>query len=797
MKNSSRISTPRVDKTRSDKTRADKTRDSDSDRTSRSDNHRYGLGLGAWLGLGVALAIASIVFADYWTTVPEDVSATFVGRSSCIQCHQNEAKAFDNSHHDLAMDLATDQTVLGDFNDATLEHDGMTSRMFRDGARFMVHTEGPTGEMQDFEVKYVFGVDPLQQYMVEFDRTADMLPTEIPRVQVLRISWDTHHKKWFYLRPPDVADKLATDDPLHWTGIAQRWQTMCADCHSTNLKTNFDTQSVSYKTTFSEIDVSCEACHGPGSVHVDLANARSLFWDRKLGYGLNQLKGESSEPQLQTCAQCHSRRGLIAGDFHGGDSYHEHFRQELLQSDTYFDDGQIKDEVYVYGSFVQSKMYHKGIRCTDCHDPHSLQLKHPGNETCTSCHQHPAGKYDVPSHHHHAVGSEGAKCVNCHMAGRTYMDLDFRHDHSFRIPRPDLSVKWGTPNACTACHVNDHLKSLPEETRVKLREYADWQTAAANGDEKIASLLKEIDRWSDEACEKWYGVERKRPDHFGETVAAFRQGGEAGVPGEVDEASVQPMVYLAMRKDDVTPFIARATALDGLAAAQVQGCAAAAARIVEDATDHPVVRAAAVRCMANESAASVRRALIPRLEDESRQVRLEVLQALAAPAVYQTLTPNEQTRVDLAMREYQAALAQVADRSGAHMTWAMLCEQRGMYAEAIEAYETAIRVEPTVAGARTNLAALMDQMAERGDVQAGERAKLLRSQELPLLRRDAALATGNATIQYRFGLALYLAGDHPGALKQLQRAVELSPQTTDFRTALRLLEEKMAEPSEP
>lgn len=785
---------------RANKTRATEQRDLDTAHPSHLDNHRYRWGLGAWLGLGTALAITSFVFADYWTTVPEDVSATFVGRSSCVQCHQKEAQAFENSHHDLAMDLATDQTVLGDFNNATIEHDGMTSRMFRDGARFMVNTEGPTGELQDFEVKYVFGVDPLQQYMVEFDRTDDMLPTEIPRVQVLRISWDTHNKKWFYLRPPDVADKLAPDDPLHWTGIAQRWQTMCADCHSTNLKTNFDAQSVTYKTTFSEIDVSCEACHGPGSVHVDLASARSLFWDRKLGYGLNQLKGESSEPQLQTCAQCHSRRGLIAGDFHGGDTYHEHFRQELLQPDTYFDDGQIKDEVYVYGSFVQSKMYHKGIRCTDCHDPHSLQLKHPGNETCTSCHQHPAGKYDVPSHHHHAVGSEGAKCVNCHMPGRTYMDLDFRHDHSFRIPRPDLSVKWGTPNACTACHVNDHLKSLPDETRVKLREYADWQTAAANGDEKIAGLLKEIDRWSDEACDKWYGAERKKPEHFGETIAAFRRGSVAGErdgAGEANEASVQPMVDLATRKDGLTPFIARATALDGLTAAQAQGCTAAAARIVEDATDHPVVRAAAVRCMANESAATVRRALIPRLEDESRQVRLEVLHALAAPAVYQSLTPNEQTRVDLAMREYQAALAQVADRAGAHMTWAILCEQRGMYDDAIEAYETAIRVEPTVAGARTNLAALMEQMAERGDLQAGERAKLLRSQELPLLRRDAALAPENATIQYRYGLALYLAGDHPSALKQLQRAVELSPQATEFRTALRLLEEKMAEPNKP
>ena len=363
----------------------------------------------------VALALIGGVFADYWSARPPGIEATFVGRSSCADCHQAEAAAYQGSHHDLAMDLATEETVLGDFNDATLEHDGMVSRMYRDGDRFMVYTEGEDGQMQDFEVKYVFGVEPLQQYMVEFDRTSDMPADQVSRVQVLRISWDTKEKRWFYLRPPDVDEKLEPDDPLHWTGIAQRWQTMCADCHSTNLARNFDANSNRYHTTFSEIDVSCEACHGPGSLHVELAQDKSLFWDRRYGYGLAKLKGDDPEPQLQTCAPCHSRRGILDSSFRAGDSYCDHFQLELLRPDTYFADGQIKDEVYVYGSFIQSRMYHKGIRCTDCHDPHSLQLKHPGNETCTSCHQHSAGKYDVPSHHHHVPGTAGAMCVDCHM----------------------------------------------------------------------------------------------------------------------------------------------------------------------------------------------------------------------------------------------------------------------------------------------------------------------------------------------------------------------------------------------
>ena len=737
-----------------------------------------------WLLLAIVFVGTSAVFADYWRSVPDDVVATFVGRSSCIQCHAKEAEAFRDSHHDQAMDIATDETVLGDFDDAIVEHDGLQNRMFRDGKRFMVHTEGPTGKMEDFEVKYVFGVDPLQQYMVEFDRNEQTLPGEISRVQVLRISWDTQKRRWFYLRPPDVKEKLAPDDPLHWTGIAQRWQTMCADCHSTDLKTNFDVATVSYRTTFKEIDVSCEACHGPGSVHVELAGAKSLFWDRKREYGLAKLKGEDTQAELQTCAQCHSRRGVSKAGFHGGDKYHNHFQLELLQPETYFDDGQIKDEVYEYGSFVQSRMYHKNIRCTDCHDPHSLKLKQPGNQTCTSCHQHPAGKYDVPSHHRHAEGSEGAKCVNCHMPGRTYMDVDLRQDHSIRIPRPDMSVEFGTPNACTGCHLKDQLEKVPGETRPQLREYADWIIAADAGDKLLASVIKETDSWSDAACEKWYGAERQKPAHYGQTIAAFRRG---------DPGSVELMLKLAMQKDDVTPFIARATALDNVSASRTSGCAAVAMKLLDDPADHPLVRATAVNALASESPPSIRRKLIPLLDDPWRQVRTQAAQLLSSPEVYESLTANEQTRVDLALREVKETLDGVADRSGAHLSWAALCEQRGKLPEAIAAYETAIKVEPNVAGARTNLAALLEQIASRGDQRAVERAGVLRKQELPLLQRDAALVPENATIQYRYGLALYLQGDHSGALAQLNKAVELAPDVDDFKTAVTLLREKMAE----
>ncbi|MCP4886525.1 MAG: hypothetical protein GY904_07920 [Planctomycetaceae bacterium] len=742
------------------------------------------------------LLVAGGVFADYWSAKPLGIEPHYVGRDSCNQCHQEEAKAFAGSHHDLAMDLATDESVLGNFDDATLEHDGLTSRMFRDGERFMVYTEGEDGVMQDFEVKYVFGVDPLQQYMIEFDRDEDLGEDEIPRLQVLRISWDTKQKRWFYLRPPDVAEKLEPGDPLHWTGIAQRWQTMCADCHSTNLKRNFDAKTAKYHTTFSEIDVSCEACHGPGSLHVELANSKSLFWDRNYKYGLARLKGENPEPQLQSCAPCHSRRGLLGSEFQPGQEFCDHFSLETLQPSTYYDDGQIKDEVYVYGSFIQSRMYHKGIRCTDCHDPHSLKLKHEGNATCTSCHQHDAGKYDAPSHHHHAVGSAGAQCVNCHMPHRTYMEVDPRRDHSLRVPRPDLSVRLGTPNACSGCHVKDQLESLENSTRDSLAEYSDWLQAAEQGNSEVAAAIKATDQWCDDACEKWYGENRKQPPHYAEAIAAFRQSDSASEPANRKQA-IDKMLRLALQNDDLTPAIARATAFTDLAREGVGEAAATAEDVISNREEHPMVRAAAANVLMTASPNRIRRVLLPHIDDESRLVRTEATRVIVTSGAYQSLRPSDQRRVDQALREVKDIYMAAGDRAGAHMAWATICEGQGRFPEAVESYETAMRVEPETTGPRTNLASLLERLATQMNGPQAQavmsRVAELREDELPRLGRDAELAPDNAGLQYRYGLALYLAGKMDQAMGRLNRAVELEPLVPDFRQARDLLQQKLDE----
>lgn len=750
----------------------------------------------------LAMVLTAGVWADWYYGLPADAEATYVGGQTCATCHQAEHEKWQGSHHDLAMDLATDATVLGDFKDVTLTHHGVTSKLFRRDGKFFVNTEGPDGQMTDFEIKYVFGVDPLQQYMVEFDRTPDMPPSEVARLQVLRISWDTQKKKWFHLDPPDVKEKLDPTDELHWTGLAQRWNHMCADCHSTNLKKNYDVATARYHTTFSEIDVSCEACHGPGSLHVQLARSPSLFWDRERGYALAKLKVPSNIPQVQACAPCHSRRRVVAPSYAGGCNYYDYYSNEVLAADAYHADGQILDEVYEYSSFVQSKMYHKGIKCSDCHDPHSARLKHTGNQVCTSCHQHPAGKFDGENHHRHPMSSTGASCVECHMPQTTYMDVDPRRDHSFRIPRPDLSVKLGTPNACSRCHIKDQrlpgsqgspdaavLKDLL--ARPELKEYAGWLAAARQGDRAVKARVAEVDQWADATLDKWYGANRKREPHFAEALHSAHQ-----------MSADAPAKLVELLGNKTQPAVARATAALELGAHVEVGNAAHLALQKALGDPDPSVRAAAIMSLPQDGSDATLSLLAPLLSSkEPRLVRTEAARALVRmdPSRF---TGEERVAFRAAIEECIVGAMTANDRAASHLNVASMYEGLGDLKGAEEAYQTALRIEPRSVGTRANLAYLYDNMLQSAQQQAMQRAQQgdragaeqiigtvahlpeivhrLRAEELSLQERDVLLAPQIAAVQSRTGLIRYSVGWRKEAENALLTASLLEPRNPLF-----------------
>lgn len=784
-----------------------------------------------WIIILALLALFSgvigIVAHDWWSTLPVGQTARFVGRQSCAQCHPKEAEAFKNSHHDLAMDLATATTVLGDFSGVNFSHHGIASRLFRDGERYMVHTEGPDGAMRDFEVKYVFGVAPLQQYMVEFERHPQAKPDELGRLQVLRISWDTAKKKWFYLPPPDVADRILPGDDLHWTGAAQRWNSMCADCHSTNLRKNFDDKASRYKTTFSEIDVSCEACHGAGSQHVELANSYSLFWDRKAGKAIGGFKQADPEVELGACFRCHSRRQLLTENWHPGQSLSEVAAPENLSPLTYHCDGQIRDEVYEHGSFTQSRMYAKGIRCSDCHDPHSIKLKHPGNQTCTSCHQHSAGKYDTPAHHKHKPGGAGASCVDCHMPSKTYMEVDIRRDHSLRVPRPDQSVALATPNACTSCHIDakpfvaegklakltdtdpqSHLHAKPTDYHNLL----ELRTKHAD----IDAELKRVDQWAAKTIIEWYGEKRERGAEYA-TQLHPRWTNSAKSENDLLKVAQRRSFPAIVRSSALTQFsqvtspsheLLIASLADPSPFIRAAACSAAEGAL-PNAVDFLEAGLPRQQWISPQIASPLRdlaRALAEKLSDPIKNVRVEAARTLGklpSPLRFELLNGADQKNWERVIEEWQTAMRVNNDRSGVHTALGAYFECQEDWNRARDEYLTAIRTEPQTIGARSNLSVLLERVAEDLSKPVEERrfelsdesdaskllteANELLKTEATLLRRDAELAPQLAPLHYQYALALIRLKDYDKATVELTRAAELEPQSTHYLFTLVIL----------
>jgi Flp pilus assembly protein TadD len=663
--------------------------------------------------------------------VPATVAdSAYVGSPVCARCHAEEHRLWQGSHHDLAMQPATAATVLGDFRDAEFEHAGIVSRFFRDHDRYMVRTDGPDGKLHDYEVRYTFGVVPLQQYLIDFPGG---------RLQALGIAWDTRPKerggqRWFHLYP---GEQVTHDDELHWTRWAQNWNLQCAECHSTNLHKNYGPKSRSYRTTWTEIDVACEACHGPGARHVAWAERASGGADaeggsrgldirlderRGVGWPIDPQSGNarrstprSTAVEIELCARCHSRRGVISEEYRFGRPLMDTHLPALLTADLYHDDGQIAGEVYEYGSFLQSRMARAGVTCSDCHDPHALGLRVPGNGMCLQCHL--PDQYDSPRHHFHPAGSAGASCVECHMPARVYLGVDPRRDHSFRVPRPDLSVRLGTPNACTGCHTDKN---------------ATWAAA------EIRS---------------WYGHDPAGYQHYAEALHAART-----TAVDAEERLV------ALLQDADQPAIARATAAAELARWLSPAAVGALAAAAGDAD--PLVRMGALEAL-EPLPLEQRWLLLGRcVADSVRAVRTLAAGVLAGTAP-ESLSPTDRAAFEHAAAEYVAAQELNSDQPGPLVNLGNFYTAHGDAERAEPLYRAALELDPDWVPAAVNLADLL-----RGEGRDAEGEQVLRA--------SLARHPETAALHHSLGLLQVRAKKMPEALESLRQATELAPNETRF-----------------
>ena len=685
------------------------------------------LALDRWRLFGVAASVVIVLSVPAWVIRKGGAEpagpriaakAAFVGREACRPCHQPAFESWQGSDHDLAMAEATTETVLGDFSGVTFTSKGVTSTFFRRDDQYFVNTEGRDGEMRDFEITHTFGHEPLQQYLVPFPGG---------RLQCVSIAWDSDLEEWFHLYPDQV---IPADDWLHWTRAAQNWNGMCAECHSTNLQKNFDAATDTYATTWSEIDVSCEACHGPGSDHVAWAEIQPMARPQIEDYGLVvRTAGISSPEQVELCAPCHSRRTELGDWDHSTTSLLDSHLPSLLDEGLYHADGQILDEVYVWGSFTQSKMYGNDVRCSDCHDSHSLELRFEGNELCLQCHR--ADAYDTADHHfhkkvHEGRPSDGALCVKCHMPEQPYMVIDERADHSLRVPRPDLSLALGTPNACSqgGCH-----------------------------DDKPLS-------WSVDAFEKWYGLAKK--PHYGPALAAGRE----GRPEARDDLA-------RLAGDELYPAIVRATALSLLG--RYPGEESTRAFAVALADVEPLMRYTAVNSVVASSPEELVELVAPLLFDPMRAVRMQAAVGLA-DVPDQLLKSYQREALAEALTEYRQAMDHSLDFAFAGHNLGNLAARLGDAQQAEQYYRIAIKIDDLFYPAKANLAVLLNAQGRNEEAEA-----LLRSildaypeQHEVAYSLGLLLAEMGRYVEAESYLTRAAAGmpDHPGAVRNLQAVRE-------------------------
>jgi len=689
------------------------------------------LRIGVLAGLAMLALAAWYFFAGRQPGVPSSTAgretvaaaAAYVGSKACAQCHAAESKAWQASQHAVAMQHATEQTVLGDFNDADYSFQGIQSSFFQRDGKYFIRTDGPDGKLADFEVKYSFGVAPLQQYLVE-------LPGG--RLQAVSVTWDSRPReeggqRWFRQYPTEQLDHT---DELHWTRRAQNWNFMCADCHSTRVTKGYDAESDSFKTTYAEISVGCEACHGPGSAHIEwvgrkgaeagkgltvqLDERRGVTWGRDAGTGRPvRNKPRATEREIEVCAQCHARRAQIAEGYVPGRPFMDHYLPSLLVPGLYHADGQQQDEVFVWGSWLQSRMHGAGVTCSDCHDPHTQKLRAPGNTVCAQCHD--ASKYDASTHHRHQQGAAGAQCANCHMPRATYMVVDPRRDHSLRVPRPDESVTLGVPNACNSCHTDRNAKWAAAVVR-------DWLGRDTVGYQSFASVFRAA---------------------------------ESGEPSALDR-------LVGVAADMAQPAIVRASALARLAGSG-QFTRDFAQRTSQDTS--PLVRLATVQ-LADVMPAETRAAVLgPLLGDANRAVRIEAARSLAGgqDQLPQELLP----RWEAASQEYVTTLQYNADRPESRVALGGFRAALGQADAAHAQFTAAIQLDPEFVPAYVNAA---DVLRAQGRDQ--ESAEILQQglQRVPM----------SATLHHALGLARIRLQQPDLAMGSFRRAVELDPATARY-----------------
>jgi len=647
---------------------------------------------------------------------------TIADPQNCVACHQAAVSSWQQSDHAKAMNIATNKTVLADFNNSITSHYSQKARFFINKKHYFVELTHEK-KTKIHQIKYTFGHFPLQQYLVA---------TTNGKYQILPFAWDSRAKteggqRWFVIYENEDIKK---QDRLHWQQPLQNWNGMCADCHSDGLKRNYNLENNSFDTTFDNINVGCQSCHGKMNEHTKSTATQPKStrtqpnivnnWLRKIGENTASWQGVKRDNTfMDACFACHSLRSPLTDGINPAAPFLDQFVPNLITPSLYHADGQIKEEVYVYGSFLQSKMYQAGVNCIDCHDSHTMKIKVPDNGLCLQCHS--GEKFNQPTHTYHKADSEGSQCVNCHMSSNRYMGVDDRRDHSFKIPRPDLSITHNTPNACTHCHEDKN------------------------------------NIWATKKLEQWHGKPKKMPLTYQHFLNL-----QTGNPLTLTQ-------HLAIINDAKLSEIIRASALSLLTYKEPNTIPnTLLIKHIETwvKSDKPLIRLALAQTSSLIPIEQHHRVFATLLADPFKAIRVAAANNLVGNVLVINSKVNAKT-MTTALDELLAANNTNAWRGEGNLNQSMVHYRLGQTEKTIASLKRAIKVDPYFSASYINLADLYKSL---GDI----------ANETNIFQQALKAMPQNAMVHYSYGLYLIRNKQAQNAITAFKQAVKLDPNNAQY-----------------
>jgi predicted CXXCH cytochrome family protein len=628
----------------------------------------------------VAVLLLATVVAYAQSYAPAPPPNAYVGSQACQRCHDGEYDSWRKTLHVQMTKPIGEARVEGDFRPHThVEQNGRAYTMESKDGRYYVSIAHDGRPAEKFQVDYTLGANRFQGYLSK-------LPDG--RIYVLPIFWHNESKRWLDWKEIAPVPDHPTED------LRQIWNITCVNCHATNLARNYNPKTRTYATTWTEMGVGCEACHGPGAEHVVIGDA----WDKDPVHApakptmaqLRIFSPAKATPRqtFDACGYCHGNKNNTFFGFTPGDRYEDYALPFLISQPNPPNDPQ--GEFWPDGrpsrfnrpqALTLSGCFQRGqATCTSCHRMHGPENAHmlkvavetpDGRRTgesdglCTQCHKtvnSQQSTVDSRSHTHHAPDSPGSRCIECHMSDVNWRLITRRRDHTFQAPVPELTSRYGVPNACTTCHEDKSPEWAAstmdrwygnKERRLATLAMSDAIYTAAAGD---ASALSDIARL---ASDRSHGmlIRASAAEFAGQLIVKAGAAGEAGRPR--DAAVINALIGAA---NDPEPTV-RAAAITSLGS------------VVDDRTTAVIAA---------------------HLTDAARLVRVRAAEALMDRGLVR-LDGAVGAALDRAQSEWTDSLRTFNDSARDQATLGWLEASRGRTPEATDALTNAIALDPAAA----------------------------------------------------------------------------------------------------